>query len=113
MLKKICISIAIMAIIASLYTYSFAKYIQERIISIAEVNVEKTVVKKKYNIEVYYIDIGDNSSMKVHTKRLYQGSTYKFDILEFEGYTYLYTDGQLEGIVEGNTTIYCYYKMNE
>ena len=110
MIKKIIISLIIIAVLP-IYNYVFAKYKEEQYIHIAEVNIQKKQARK-YNLKVYYMDKENNNALNVKISRVYEGSTYKVEILEFEGYTYEYSDKDLSGIMEGNTNIFLYYTKN-
>lgn len=109
MLKKIITILTIIVIVASMYNCVFAKYIEKQNIHIAEVNVVK---RKRYSLKVYYMDKEVNTVIGMKSKRMYEGAQYEVEILEFEGYTYLYANKPITGIIEGETTIYCYYQKN-
>ncbi len=114
MTKKVLGILLIIVVILSTKNYVLAKYIKEQYIHIAEVNIEKTPIKKKkYVLKVYYKDLDANSSMKVRISSVYEGNTYEAEVLEFEGYTYLYADQPLSGIMEKNLNIYICYKKNK
>lgn len=114
MLKKILTILITITIISSMYNYVFAKYITVQHIDIAKVNVQNTPIKrKKYNLEVYYVDKESNLTLELHIKRLYEQDNYEIKILDFEGYTYLYSDKSLTGIIEKDTIVNCYYQKNK
>lgn len=113
MKKRIIASILTIFVIISMYSYVFAKYIEKQYIHIAEVNIEKAQIERtEYILKVYYINQETNKAMKVQISSVYEGDRYDVDILDFEGYTYLYSNGDISGIMKKNLNILLYYKKS-
>lgn len=113
MFKKIITILITIIMTAAMYNYVYAKYTIEQYIHIAEVNIEKPKPKRRYNFKVYYTNIDTNSSMYTIVERILEGEKYEVEILEFEGFTFVYADADLSGIIEKNTIIKVYYKENK
>ncbi len=109
--RKILSIILIIFIFISTYNYVYAKYKKEQYIQIAEVNIEKTPIKrKKYILKVYYMNEETNKAMKIQISGVYEGDKYEVEMLEFEGYTYSHSNEALSGTMQKNLNVFLYYK---
>ena len=98
--------ISLVLVILSIFSIrnTYGKYIDEKIIDLANINIQK-----QYYLTVKYIDKYNNKTIKETYQYLYKESNYTTEQLEFDNYVYEDNSGNTEGIIMDDTEVKYYY----